>query len=88
MVISGRKRGSVEIIATMGGSPVMYNLSSLAKTKQETDDGHVSAVQVSGGAGASSGWLSQWVSRASGQRLFCELRFLDAGAATSKRVQV
>lgn len=62
------KRGNVEIIATMGGSPVMYNFSSLAKTKQEADDGHdghIGVVQVSPGAAGRSGWLSQWVSRAS-----------------------
>lgn len=60
LVILGRKRGSVERIATMGGSPVMYNLSSLAKTKLETDDGHVSVVQVSGG------WSEQRVAESVG----------------------
>lgn len=46
----------------MGGSPVMYNLSSLAKTKQETDDGHVSVVQVSGG------WSEQRVAESVGSQ--------------------
>lgn len=39
-------------MATTGGSSVMYNLSSLASTKPETDDSRVYVVQVS------KGWVS------------------------------